>query len=111
MKRDYKLFIDDVINSINIIEKYLRDVSEEQFMKDEKLQDAVIRRLEIIGEASKNIPTVVKQANKEISWTKISGYRDFITHSYFETSLQRVWEVATRELPKLRESFKKIKLV
>jgi len=111
MKRDYKLFIQDIIDSINQIQEYLKNVTEETFMKDIQLQDAVIRRIEIIGEASKNIPRVVKQANKDIPWIKISNYRDFITHSYFTTSMQRIWAVAKKETQKLKESFQRIKLV
>ena len=111
MKRDYKLFIQDVIESINTIEEYLRGMTKEEFIKNREKQDAVIRILEIIGEASKNIPRSVKEVNKNISWAKISLYRDFITHSYFEASLERVWEVATKELPTLREDFKSIKLL
>jgi len=111
MKRDYKLFIQDIIDSINQIQEYIKNVTEEVFMKNIQLQDAVIRRIEIIGEASKNIPRVVKQANRDIPWIQISNYRNFITHSYFATSLQRIWAVAKKETPKLKESLKNIKLV
>lgn len=111
MKRDYKLFIQDIIESINIIQKYVHNITEKQFKKDIKLQDAVIRRLEIIGEASKNIPRAVKEVNKGIPWANISHYRDFIIHSYFEASLQRIWEVATTDITKFKESFENIKLL
>jgi len=111
MNRDYKLFIQDVIDSIDKIQEYLKGITEEQFYKDTKLQDAVVRRLEIIGEAVKNIPQVVKKTNKDIPWAQISNYRDFITHSYFVASSRRVWEVATKEISKMKESFQKIKLL
>ena len=111
MNRDYKLFIQDIIDSINIIQKYVQGINEDQFKKDLKLQDAVIRRLEIIGEATKNIPRSVKEINKEIPWSKISNYRDFIIHSYFGASLQRIWEVAIKDMPKLKESLQRIKLL
>ena len=111
MKRDYKLYIQDIIDSISLIQWYLQNINEEQFIKDVKLQDAVIRRLEIIGEASRNIPLSLKVKNKEIPWAKISLYRDFIVHSYFSASLQRIWEVAKKEMIPLKESFQKIKLV
>ena len=86
MKRDYKLYINDIRNSINLIEGYLKGISEEEFEKDVKLQDAVIRRLEIIGEASRNIPRALKERNKQVPWFKMEQYRDFIVHSYFEAS-------------------------
>jgi uncharacterized protein with HEPN domain len=80
-------------------------------MKNLQLQDAVIRRIEIIGEASKNIPRAVKQANNDIPWAQISNYRDFITHSYFGASMQRIWVIAKKESPQLKESFQRIKLL
>jgi uncharacterized protein with HEPN domain len=111
MKRDYKLYVQDAIDSLSKIQGYMEDVSEEQFMKDEKLQDAVIRRFEIVGEAVKNIPRVMKQANKEVPWAKISSFRDFMVHSYFVASLQRIWEIATKDVPAIKENFLKIKVI
>lgn len=75
------------------------------------MQDAVIRRLEIIGEASKKIPNSVKHINKEIPWMRISSFRDFVVHSYFEASLNRIWIIVKEDLPKIKESLKKIKLL
>ena len=86
-------------------------LQKDQFYKDVKLQDAVIRRIEIIGEAVKNIPRIVKQNNRDIQWEQISNYRDFITHSYFESSMQRIWAVAKKETPELKEKIKNIKFV
>ena len=111
MKRDYKLYLNDINESITFIEEYLRNISEEDFKKDRKLQDAVIRRLEIIGEASRNIPRSLKEKNKHISWFEIAQFRDIISHSYFELSLNRVWNVVKKRLPEIKEGMKKISLV
>ena len=111
MKRDYKLYINDIRNSINLIEGYLKGISEEEFEKDVKLQDAVIRRLEIIGEASRNIPRALKERNKQVPWFKMEQYRDFIVHSYFEASLRRIWVTSTTVLNEIKEAMKKIALV
>ena len=111
MKRDYKLYINDIRDSIKRIEEYLKGVSEEEFRKDVKLQDAVIRRLEIIGEASRNIPRALKEKNKHVPWLKMSQYRDFIVHSYFEASLRRIWVTSTTVLSEIKEAMKKIALV
>ena len=111
MKRDYKLFLNDIKESIALIEDYLDNVSEEQFMKDEQVQDAVIRRLEIIGEATKNVPRSLKDKNKQVPWDRLSHFRDFITHSYYESSMKRVWKVCTEDMPEIKESIKDIKLV
>ncbi len=111
MKRDYKLYLNDIKESIAKIEKYLKDVSEEQFKSDEKLQDAATRRLEIIGEASRNIPRSLKEKNPHVPWAKIEQYRDFIAHSYFEASLGRIWVASTTELKTIKEAMKNITLV
>ena len=111
MKRDYKLYIDDIRESIKQIEKYMKSISEEEFKKDEKLQDAVIRRLEIIGEASRNIPRALKEKNKDVPWFKMSQFRDFISHGYYELSIGRVWEAFKKDLPIFKEKIKIIKLV
>ena len=111
MNRNYKLFIKDIKESIKQIEYYIKNISEEQFKKDIKIQDAVIRRLEIIGEASKNIPKSVKGINKNIPWEKVSSFRDFITHSYFEASLNRIWNIIKEDLPKIKDNINKIQLL
>jgi uncharacterized protein with HEPN domain len=111
MKRDYKLYINDIRDSIKQIEEYLQGVSEGEFMKDKKLQDAIVRRIEIIGEASRNIPRSLKEKNKQVPWLKMSQYRDFIIHSYFEASLRRIWINVTIELNEIKEAMKKIALV
>ena len=111
MKRDYKLYLNDIKESIKQIEEYLNGISEEEFKKDKKLQDAVIRRIEIIGEASRNIPRALKEKNKQVPWFKMAQYRDFIVHSYFEASLRRIWISATTELKDIKEAFKNISLV
>jgi len=111
MKRDYKLYINDIRESIKRIEDYLKGISEEGFRKDVKLQDAVIRRLEIIGEASRNIPRALKEKNKQVPWFKMEQYRDFIVHSYFEASLRRIWVTSTTVLNEIKEAMRKIALV
>lgn len=111
MKRDYKLYLQDIKDCINKIQEYVKNINEEQFCKDEKLQDAVIRRLEIIGEASSSIPRSLKENNKEIPWYKLSEFRNFISHSYFDASLKRIWEIVKTDIPKLKIQFQNIKLV
>lgn len=111
MERDYKLFIKDILESIGLIQNYIEGISEEGFYQDTKLQDAVIRRLEIIGEASSRIPRAVKQLNKNIDWESISNYRNFIVHSYFIASSKRIWRVVSEELDNLKNQIKQIKLL
>ena len=72
MKRDYKLYLNDIRDSITQIEEYMLSVSEENFKKNKLLQDGVIRRFEIIGEASRNIPRALKEKNKQVPWFDIT---------------------------------------
>jgi len=111
MKRDYKLFIDDIRESIKQIEEYMEGISEEEFKKDKKLQDAVVRRFEIVGEASRNIPRALKEKNKQVPWLRMEQFRDLMTHSYFEISLNKIWIATLNEIPKIKEAMKKINLV
>lgn len=111
MKRDYKLYLQDIRESIKQIEEYLKGISQEEFIKDKKLQDAIARRLEIIGEASRNIPRALKEKNKEILWFNLSQFRDLIAHSYFSTSLDKIWKTAKKDIPVLKEQFEKIKMI
>lgn len=89
----------------------MKGVSEENFKKDIKLQDAVVRRLEIIGEASRNLPKAFKEKNKHILWFELSQFRDLTAHSYFEISINRVWDTIKKDIPKLKEGMKNIELV
>lgn len=111
MKRNYKLFIDDIRESISLIEDYTKNISEEEFKKDKKLQDAIIRRLEIMGEASKNIPSSLKEKNKQVLWFEISHFRNLIIHSYFEISPSTIWRTVKERIPKIKESIRKIALI
>ncbi|NCO11201.1 DUF86 domain-containing protein [Candidatus Pacearchaeota archaeon CG_4_9_14_0_2_um_filter_39_13] len=111
MKRDYKLYIQDIFESIEYIEAYTAKLSQEEFNKDIKVQDAVIRRLEIIGEASRNIPGALKEKNKQVPWFEISRFRNFISHSYFEIGKLTIWKTIKERIPMIKEGLLKIKLV
>ncbi|MEK6927316.1 MAG: HepT-like ribonuclease domain-containing protein [Nanoarchaeota archaeon] len=111
MKRDYRLYVDDIRACILTIEDYLKDISENDFKNNIEKQDAVIRRIEIIGEASRNIPRALKEVNRDIPWEILANFRNYIAHSYFETSLDRIWKIAKYDIPKLKLLFRKIRLV
>lgn len=111
MKRDYKLFLNDIQESITLIEEYSEGISEEQFLKDVSIQDKIIRRIEIIGEASSNIPRAFKEKNKNIPWLDISQFRNFIVHHYFEASKNRIWKLIKEDIPRIKQEMQNIKLV
>lgn len=108
MKKDPKIFLQHILESIFEIEKYTMDVSEDKFMKSTQIQDAVIRRLEIIGEAAKNIPERIKIEYDFVPWKKVAGSRDVLIHAYFEVDLESVWDTATKDIPKLKRDIQKI---
>jgi len=108
MKRDYLDYLQDIIDSINDIESFVNGVDFDSFGKDKKTMNAVVRSLEIIGEAVKKIPEDMKDKNPDIPWKNMSGMRDKLIHEYFGIDEEIVWNVATEELPPLRPLFKKI---
>ena len=111
MKRDYKLYLNDIKESLGLIERYISGFDEEQFIENIDLQDKVIRRLEIIGEAISNLPRALKEKNPSGLWEELSEFRNFVVHHYFEASLSRIWGVIKNKLPLLKEQVNNIKLV
>ncbi|MFH0860746.1 MAG: DUF86 domain-containing protein [Candidatus Altiarchaeota archaeon] len=103
MKRDNRLYLQDILESIKAIDDYTKDLSEGDFKKDMKVQDAVARRIEIIGEAVKNISDDLKSENSEVPWKDIAGMRDIIAHAYFGVNIKRIWNVLENELPRLKD--------
>ena len=109
MKRDLILFFDDIIEAINNIQKSVKNLSKDKFSNNKDILDANIRRLEIIGEAVKNIPNSFKEKHQEILWNKIAGMRDIIIHGYFSIDLDAVWKAIKNDIPKLKSQIEKIK--
>ena len=107
-KRDAILFLYDILEAIAKIESYTEGMNYDEFIHDEKTIDAVIRNLEIIGEAAKNIPEDIKNEYPEIPWKAIAGMRDKLIHSYFGVSLPIVWETIKNDLPILKCQIERI---
>jgi len=95
-------------DAIASIEEYMRGVSEEDFYQAKMLQDAVVRNLEIIGEAAKRIPDTVRQVYPAIEWKRISGMRDVLIHDYLGVDMKRVWNVLKNRIPELRNEIEVI---
>ena len=94
------------MESIKDIESYSKNVSKSKFFKDNQLQDAIVRRIEIIGEAVKNIPNNLKNKYTEVSWKEIIGTRDIFIYQYFGVDLEIVWNIVKRDLPDLKKKLK-----
>jgi uncharacterized protein with HEPN domain len=107
-QRDYTDFLNDIYNSINKGIAFINGMSYEDFSKDEKTQYALIRVIEVIGEASKKIPAEIKDQSQDIPWREISGMRDLLIHDYFEVNIQVVWETGKNDLPELKEKIQRL---
>ena len=108
MKKNPKIFLQHIIECIEEIEKHIKGVSEKRFMDDVKTQDAVIRRIEIIGEATKNLPFGFKKKNPQIEWREIAGMRDKLIHEYFGVNIDLVWVVIKNDIPKLKKQISEL---
>jgi len=104
MQREHDFFLKDILVAIRKIENYTGKLSYEEFLKDELRQDGVVKNLEVIGEAVKNIPQDIKNRKPEIEWKKIAGLRDILTHEYFGINFEIVWDVIMKKIPDLKKN-------
>jgi len=109
MSRNWKLFIQDLELACTKIRRYTSEMDFKEFMENELVCDAVLRNLEIIGEAAKKIPPEVRQANPEIAWKEMSGLRDILAHAYFSIDDTILWDIIENEIPNLLKQIKCIK--
>lgn len=108
MEKDIKVFLKHILDSIEKIENYTENISEGKFLKSIQIQDAVMRRLEIIGEAVRNMPWDFRSKYPDVPWRKIAGLRDVLIHEYFGVDLKLTFKIVKKELPKLKEEVLRI---
>ena len=108
-RRDISFFLDDILEGIDAIEEYIHGFSKEEFASDRKTFDAVVRNLEVIGEACSNIPDSLRDQYAQIPWRKIVGLRNVVIHHYFGVDPETVWFIITRQLPELRDQIEKMR--
>ncbi len=110
MKKDVRVYLDDIIESCGRISEYIEGVDRNTFENDEKIQDAVTRRLEIIGEAANRLPKEFMEEHKEIPWQKAISMRNILIHVYDEIDLTIVWETITETLPPFKKQVEELLL-
>jgi len=106
--RDYKLYIKDILEAIESIEKFVKGMSFDKFIKDDKTSSAVVRKFEIIGEATKWVSNEIKQKYPQIPWKEMAGMRDRLIHLYFGVDYKLVWETIKKRIPTIKPLMKEI---
>jgi uncharacterized protein with HEPN domain len=101
MPRDWKIGIEDILESISKIHRYLAGLTLDQFSEDDRTVDAVVRNFGIIGEAALHVPESIRLAHPELPWPQMRGLRNLVIHEYFGISLEILWETAHKDLPPL----------
>jgi len=101
-KRDPRLFMTDVLDAIEKVERYTAGLTFDQFEANEMVLDAVVRNLEIIGEATRYIPSTLRERYTQIEWSRVVGFRNIVIHAYFAVDVEIVWTIATQRLSELK---------
>lgn len=107
-KRDDKVYLHHILDAIARIEDYCQGLTKLDFEMDNLVQDGVIRQMEIIGEAAKNLSEDLRDKTTDIPWQDITGMRDKLIHGYFGVDLGTVWETVQRDLPPFKVQIKKL---
>ena len=108
MKKDPDVFLGHILESIDLIEKYSKNLTFAKFQKNRPMQDAITRRLEIIGEAVKHLPASHKSKYPDVPWKEMAGMRDILIHKYYEVDLSLAWKVVKHELPTVKKKILEI---
>lgn len=107
-KRSHLLFLKDILESMEKIESYISGMDYEKFEGNKMVFDAVLRNLEVIGEAAKNVPADVRKKHSDIPWKRIVGLRNVTIHEYFGVDSSIIWEIIKKNLPDTREKIRRI---
>jgi uncharacterized protein with HEPN domain len=101
MPRDSRVYLDDILEATRKITVYTGSLSKAAFLEDEKTLDAVVRNLEVIGEAVKKLPENLRAKHSAVEWKKIAGLRDILIHEYFGLDAEIVWDIVQNKVPAL----------
>lgn len=108
-EKDNLTYINHIIDAINTIEEYTKNMKKNDFLPDKKTQDAVIRELMVVGEATALLKDDFKNKYVDIPWTRMKGTRNVVVHAYFSVDLNILWEIISRDLPEIKPKLQEIK--
>jgi uncharacterized protein with HEPN domain len=108
MSRKLSLYLTDILTSINKIQDYTDGFSYEELTQDQRTLEAVIHNILIIGEATKQIPKILRDQYPDIPWKAIAGMRDMIAHAYFDINTRIIWNVLQQDLQSLKDCIEKL---
>lgn len=106
--RKFIFFLEDILTALDKIERYTKDISFEELSKNDMAIDAVIRNLEVVGEASRNIPERIKRKYPFVEWKEAIGFRNVLIHDYFGIDLESVWDTIKNNLPTFKNNITKV---
>ena len=107
-KRDAGLLIKDMLTAIERIDNYIADQDRASFLKDQKTIDAVVRNLEVLGEATRQLPKEFIQQHTHIQWRLVAGLRNRIVHEYFGLDLEIIWQIISEDLPPVKNQLRNL---
>ena len=107
-KRDAELLVEDMLEALRKINLYIAGMDHSAFLQDEKTIDAVVRNLEVLGEAARQMPDDYVMSHSYVPWRNIAGLRNRIVHDYFGLDLEIIWQILRNDLPSLKVSLEKL---
>ena len=108
MKRDDSVYLHPILDAINLIEEYTKEMTENEFLSNSMAHDAVVRQIEIIGEAARHISEEFKEKHSKLPWWKMTGIRNKVIHEYFIVNYAIVWDTVKDDLPFLKKAKKRL---
>lgn len=108
MNKEASVFLKHILESIQLLEKYMEGVIEEEFLNSDEKQDLAIRRLEVIGEAVRNLPEEFRKEHNNVAWNKAMATRNILIHHYFGIDLEIVWDTVIKSIPEFKNQIEQL---